>query len=943
MSLRSLCVILLLLATAARAQLTWSLASGNESWPADKRAAIVAAMDAAVAIYNDHGYFPKTLWANYSPGVPTAQASYSGWIDFGGSIGTRVALHEISHTLGVGQVAAWNSNRSGNTWTGTFANNRVKLFNGASATLSADTQHFWPYGLNYDSEDGATNRVRHVKMVSAMRRDMGIVTDSDADGIPNDWEMFHFGNLTQGASGDADGDGVNNLAEYNADTDPAAFTTTWSGGTSSDWATASNWSPSPLASNGSFFARLNVNNAANQPLIYDAARGTTVLRPTDRGLVIGSGTSGSGSMSITGGSLSTIGAASPDVIGNSGNTGSLTLNAGSFSSDALQLGVAGQGTGTLTLNGGNASITAINFTFATGGTGTIHLNAATLTTGGIARTGSGTGTLHLNGGTLRASASSTTFLENLTNTFIKSGGVTLDTATYYISIAQALKTDSSSPGGGLTKSGTGILTLTGSNTFTGPTAVNAGILIPENAAALSASTSVAADATLALTGALSYSETTSLTLSGTGQKTTTTATPAAQRGALQSISGANTWSGAITIAVSNTRIGVQDGASLTLGGPIGESSPATSVIFRAGQNPGDDITLGASASWTGDSIVFSGSPSGGALKLGAPQVLPAASPLLLAGNSVSGRLDLNGHDQSVAGLTNSSGGSSPVGTGIVTNNGLRPATLTLSPSISRTFIGSIQDGSQPVHLVKSGAATQIFSGPQSYTGDTSISQGTLRIDHPYLADRSRISIASGAKLQLNFSGADLVATLRLGGMPMPPGTYSATSHPAFFSGSGSLLVPATFDNWMNQFPGLLDADKLSTSDPDGDGVDNLTEFAFGGHPTQPASRGRSLVQVLDTRDDSVANPELTLTVEVRVGTVLSAQGPDLVASIDGIDYRFQGSRDLNTFATPVSELVPHLGPANPSPGYTFKTIRLDSFSSPPAKGFLRATATATPP
>jgi hypothetical protein len=40
--------------------------------------------------------------------------------------------------------------------------------------MNGDSQHIWPYGLNYDSEDSATNRVRHILIVQAMRCDMGI-------------------------------------------------------------------------------------------------------------------------------------------------------------------------------------------------------------------------------------------------------------------------------------------------------------------------------------------------------------------------------------------------------------------------------------------------------------------------------------------------------------------------------------------------------------------------------------------------------------------------------------------------------------------------------------------------------------------------------------------------------------------------------------------------
>jgi hypothetical protein len=85
----------LLLFTGTSHALTYQLAGSNASWPADKRAAIVSAMNAAVALYNANGYFPRHLTANYNAGVPTAQANYEGWIDFGGSIGTRVALHEL--------------------------------------------------------------------------------------------------------------------------------------------------------------------------------------------------------------------------------------------------------------------------------------------------------------------------------------------------------------------------------------------------------------------------------------------------------------------------------------------------------------------------------------------------------------------------------------------------------------------------------------------------------------------------------------------------------------------------------------------------------------------------------------------------------------------------------------------------------------------------------
>lgn len=44
--------------------------------------------------------------------------------------------------------------------------------------------------------------------------------DNDGDGLPDDWELFYFGNLDQGANGDPDADGASNLAEYRSGTNP---------------------------------------------------------------------------------------------------------------------------------------------------------------------------------------------------------------------------------------------------------------------------------------------------------------------------------------------------------------------------------------------------------------------------------------------------------------------------------------------------------------------------------------------------------------------------------------------------------------------------------------------------------------------------------------------------------------------------------------------------
>ncbi len=44
--------------------------------------------------------------------------------------------------------------------------------------------------------------------------------DSDGDGLPDDWERAHFGDLRYGPNDDPDHDGMSNLAEYKAGTNP---------------------------------------------------------------------------------------------------------------------------------------------------------------------------------------------------------------------------------------------------------------------------------------------------------------------------------------------------------------------------------------------------------------------------------------------------------------------------------------------------------------------------------------------------------------------------------------------------------------------------------------------------------------------------------------------------------------------------------------------------
>jgi autotransporter-associated beta strand protein len=115
--------------------------------------------------------------------------------------------------------------------------------------------------------------------------------------------------------------------------------------------------------------------------------------------------------------------------------------------------------------------------------GTANLDGGTLSVGRIARDSGSTGTTTFNfsGGTLRARASNAVFLEGLTDAFVKEGGAKIDSQTFDITIAQDLKHGgTAATDGGLFKSGTSTLTLTGELAYTGNTTINDGTLIIDN-------------------------------------------------------------------------------------------------------------------------------------------------------------------------------------------------------------------------------------------------------------------------------------------------------------------------------------------------------------------------------------------------------------------------------------------------------------------------------
>ena len=110
-------------------------------------AQIETSMAEAAAMYNKYGSFNKSVSATYNSGVPTADANYAGSMRFGGSRNTRVAMHELGHTMGVGTY--WVYYMVDGVWQGYYAQERaIEMESTYADGLHGDSMHIWPWGLN---------------------------------------------------------------------------------------------------------------------------------------------------------------------------------------------------------------------------------------------------------------------------------------------------------------------------------------------------------------------------------------------------------------------------------------------------------------------------------------------------------------------------------------------------------------------------------------------------------------------------------------------------------------------------------------------------------------------------------------------------------------------------------------------------------------------------
>ncbi len=166
---------------------------------------------------------------------------------------------------------------------------------------------------------------------------------------------------------------------------------------------------------------------------------------------------------------------------------------------------------------------------------------------------------------------------------------------------------------------------------------------------------------------------------------------------------------------------------------------------------------------------------------GGVNFLPSTTALSIASG---GTLDLCGNNQQVASLSDAGFGK---GGNVINSFTGSTSGLTISPSGgSTTFSGMIQGGGAlgAISLAMSGNGTQVLSGSNTYTGPTTINQGTLLVNGSLA---SPVTVNSGG--MLGGSGRLTNVTVASGGSLSP----GAAPSPMNVSGSLSLLSGAKMD------------------------------------------------------------------------------------------------------------------------------------------------------
>jgi filamentous hemagglutinin family protein len=499
---------------------------------------------------------------------------------------------------------------------------------------------------------------------------------------------------------------------------------------------------------------------------------------------------GAGTLTLTGASIYTgsttiSNASSTLVIGGAGSLGNgayagAIANSGTFqyaSSAAQTLSGLLSGTGIL-VKGNTGTLTLSGANTYSGGT---SLNGGALLLNSAGAIGS-TGSISFGGGTLQFSASNTTDYSPRFST-ADNQQYSLNTNSQNVTLAGNL----TSLGGSLTKLGVGTLSLSGANSYSGTSTITTGTLKAGSATAFGTSAiSLTSGAVLDLNGQ-TIASTGGLTLNGTGIGSggaliNSSATASSYAGLVALGSATSIVGGTGTIALSNT--GTITGATygLTLGGAMGgaiDSIIGTTTGTMTKQGAGTWALNGANT-YSGSNTISAGTlKAGSATAFGTGTInLVSSSALDLNGQTMTstGGLTLNGTGISSGGALINSSATGATYAGLVTLGsassivgGAGTIALTNTGTISGATYGLTLDGAA------GGSITSIIgtsSGTITKQGlGTWILSGANTFTGAVAINAGALRAANSAALGTTAGGVTVAsgATLELGGPASPSG------------------------------------------------------------------------------------------------------------------------------------------------------------------------------
>lgn len=556
---------------------------------------------------------------------------------------------------------------------------------------------------------------------------------------------------------------------------------------------------------------------------------------------------------------------------NTGGNGSSTTFSGSLQNGTAALSLIKSGAGTFTLSGNNSYTGAT--TVSQGALRIQHNNGLGATTAGttvasgaalelqgdddgaiaigaeaLALTGTGIGAT----GALRNISGNNSLAGAVTlsgtNTEIQSDAGTLTLSGNITGAAQNLTLDGAgstrisgnitTTTGTLTKTGSGHAVLLGNNSYTGATNVSGGILEISGGGTLgtnASGTTVAAGATLALSNGAATADT--LTVNGVGF---------GSAGALRSLNGTNTVSGAVSLATSSL-VGVDSG-TLTVSGIVSGNGTSLTKVGAG------TLVLSNTNTYSGGTVVNAGTVQVNAdTRLGAVPGAVSASNITLNGGTLAttftGTLATNrgvslgsaGGTLETVGATTLTYGGVVAGSGALTKSGAGTLTLTGTNTYSggTVFAGGRVNINSDARL--GAAPSSATTNNLTFTGGTLATSTTMTLDANrginVAAGGGALNVANattltfggtitgegGLSLALNstgilnlisdidFSAGTLLlggGTLRLAGIDLSVGTFRITGNTILdFTGvastitAGNFIIDAgatlTVNNWAN--------------------------------------------------------------------------------------------------------------------------------------------------